>query len=153
MQRAASSTSNEQRQTQRLWHHLSALRRAAKEAIRHELGPRYSLHLAPRAFGAGNVISVDEKGSEQGSLQSNDRFAELPQSEMVRGAKERIEELVMRELALIVAAALVAFNPAAAKVVHRHPVLPRSPTECFAHPLKRLVTNNRGTRTRIPVDH
>jgi hypothetical protein len=66
MQRAASSTSNEQRQTQRLWHHLSALRRAAKEAIRHELGPRYSLAL--RAFGAGNVISVDEKGSEQGSL-------------------------------------------------------------------------------------
>jgi hypothetical protein len=34
----------------------------------------------------------------------------------------------MRELALRVAAALLAFNPAAAKVVHRHPVQPRSPT-------------------------
>jgi hypothetical protein len=40
----------------------------------------------------------------------------------------------MRKLALIVAAGLTVFNPAAAKVVHGRPIHPRSPTVYHAKP-------------------
>jgi hypothetical protein len=50
------------------------------------------------------------------------------------GSKERIKEFVVRELALIVAAALALFNPAVAKVVHRHPVHRPSPSVYYGKP-------------------
>jgi hypothetical protein len=44
------------------------------------------------------------------------------------GLEERKEELLMRESALFVAAALAVFHPAVAKVVHRRPVHARAPS-------------------------
>jgi len=40
----------------------------------------------------------------------------------------------MRELALIAVAAVAVFNPAVAKVVHRHPIHPRTPSAYHGKP-------------------